>query len=196
MIPPWLCRLALVLVALAWSLPAPARSTILYTSVGLEVCASPAQTPSVYARRDLYAQRCPGTPPGWRLYVVSSQARSWLDLWHGDAIWSLENSVVYDHPIGDFPNIGGAAVVEWHLDSQGRPLALIFRVTALESPTQGTDVEPRRLSRLYVVRLAPRPCLLGVVTDNREAREMVAAGDACAKPLAPLLRPAEGGLLR
>jgi hypothetical protein len=148
-----------------------------YTAIRPEACGEP--PPAVreeFANRDLEVQECPA-PDGWRLLFVSSNENSWLELRRGEAAWSAEEAVVYEQALGNFPSVAGSSVIEWRGDAGGRARALIFRVVA-----QDRDDPDRRVSRLFVVRLAPDgPCLIGRSTTNEEAHALADGPAACPK---------------
>jgi hypothetical protein len=152
-----------------------------YTSIRSEDCtAPPAAVAKDFAARDLGVEECPA-PEGWRLLFVASDANSWIELRRDGLAWSAEQAVVYENPIGLFPNIGDAPVVEWRLDAGGRPTALIFRVTAQDP----NDVEAA-VSRLFVVRLEEdQACLLGRAATNDAARTLADSPQGCANGAAP-----------
>ena len=143
-------------------------STSVYTSIQRSDCRPP--PPSLakpFIDKDLGVQECPA-PDGWRLLFVSSQSNSWLEVHGPDVRWSGERDIVYETPIGLFPNVGGVPVIEWRRDDGGRVRALIFRVMA-----QDPRDPVRRISRLFVVGLEPNaPSLIGRVSTNDAARRL------------------------
>ncbi len=149
-----------------------------YTSIQQNDCkAASSELEKQFADRDLGVQKCPA-PGDWQLLFVASDANSWLELRRAELAWSSEGALVYQQPIGLFPNVGGAHVVEWRRDAQGRPDALIFRVVA-QDPTNSV----KQLSRLFVVRLDPGgPCVIGRVTTNQAARALADGPAACPGP--------------
>jgi hypothetical protein len=150
----------------------------IYTSIGRADCRPPpAELLQTFSEKDLGVQECPA-PENWRLLFVSSHANSWLDLRRPDFDWSSEHPIVYERPIGLFPNVGGDSVVEWRRDAQGRPNALIFRVVAQD------PVNPaQRVSRLFVVRLKEKgACVIGRVTTNKAARTLADSPRMCSQP--------------
>jgi hypothetical protein len=163
-----------VIVAALPLAPAGASESI-YTPIGREACrAPPPEVADDFVRRDLGVQECPA-PDGWRLLFVSSDPHSWLELRRGTLVWSAEDAVVYDLPIGLMPNVGGASVVEWRRNAAGEPSALIFRVVAQDRKDAG-----RSVSRLLVVRLdPPGPCLLGRAATNEAARALADGPGVC-----------------
>src|SRR5262249_26479415 len=72
----------------------------------------PAQLQRTFTDKDLGVQECPA-PEDWRLLFVASHANSWLEVRRGDTVsWSGEDAIVYEQPIGLFPNVSGP-LVEW-----------------------------------------------------------------------------------
>ena len=165
--------------ALACSGDARERGRTVYTSIADGACRAPlsviAQT---YGSRDLGVEECDGAS-GYRVFFVSSDANSWLDLKWDEKHFSLEQAVVYLKPIGLFPNVGGSDWIEWRLDDSGHARALIFRVTA-QNPEIQKPTGDSSLSRLFVVRLNPdTACLLDVVETNEEARALADGVQPC-----------------
>lgn len=160
---------ALAVAALATG--AHADGSVFTSTEGVK-CWSPRDVEPGYRERDLAVQECPGMG-GYRLFVVSSDARSWIDLWRADgAFWSSEEVVVYERPIGHFPNVAGSNVVEWRRYADGTPYALIFRIRA-----QDSDATNRKVTRLYVVSLRPSGITLaGRARTNEEARHLADGG--------------------
>jgi hypothetical protein len=154
-----------MLVALG--LTAEAADSI-YTSIQRADCGPPpSELRSEFAEKDLGVQECPA-PDDWHLLFVASDANSWLELRRNEFRWSAEHAIVYERPIGLFPNLGGSPVVEWRRDERGRPHALIFRVVA-QDPIDPAD----QVSRLFVVRLGQgNSCVIGRVTTNDAARAL------------------------
>lgn len=150
-------------------------ATTQYTSIEPQNCHKPLET----TPPGLRVQECPA-PSGYRLFVVASDPRSWINIAKRGQVWSTEEIVAYRDPIGFFPSVDDSRVVEWRLDDRGRPTALIFRVTALDPQTN----QSRHLSRLFVIRLnASKPCLLGIVATNEAARALTNDPKACQVPL-------------
>ncbi|UEM19031.1 hypothetical protein JL100_018260 [Skermanella mucosa] len=152
------------------ALPAGAQVSE-YTSVAAGGCRQPPpETTEIYQALDLGVELC-ATRQGIDLLLVSSDRSSWLDVARGGRIWTTEDAVVYDAPVGDFPNLG-ADQVEWRLFPGGRPGALIFRVAG--------QSEDARRTRLYVVRLEEdAACLLGRAVTNEEARALADGPRTC-----------------
>jgi hypothetical protein len=156
--------------------PAVTASQSVYTSVRARDCQAPSRdAAAAFKARGVTAQRCPGIG-GWRVFVVASDANSWLELRSEKVEWSSETAVVYDSPIGLFPSAGASPRIEWRRPPQGTPTALIFRVSA-QDPTDTA----KRVSRLFVVRLEPaRACVIGRVATNDEARALADGPTGCA----------------
>ena len=162
-----------------------------YTPVTASACVIPSpEIARPYAARDLGIEECPAPSP-YRFFVVSADARSWVDLRRDDRTWSTEERVVYGRDIlalGHFPNVSGADLVEWRLDEKGEPAALIVRLRLVDSA--GDAKEGATFSRLLVVTLsADQACDRGLAVSNDEARRLAdTAPVSCATPL-PLLVP-------
>ena len=138
---------------------------------------APAELQRAFAERDLGVQKCPA-PGDWHLLFVASHANSWLELRRHDFAWSGEQAIVYETPIGLFPNVGGSPRVEWRRDAHGRIHALIFRVVAQDPANPA-----KRVSRLFVVRLGPMgACVIGRVTTNEAARKLADSLLGCSGP--------------
>ena len=128
---------------------------------------APAELQRAFTEKDLGVQECPA-PEDWHLLFVASHANSWLELRRHDFGWSGEHAIVYETPIGLFPNVGGSPAVEWRRDAHGRLHALIFRVVA-----QDPADPAKRVSRLFVVRLGQAgACVIGRVITNEAARKL------------------------
>lgn len=97
---------------LTMATPAYVCAESIYTSLKEEECHVPSSAISAaYDAEGTTVQECPA-PKGWRLFVISSDERSWRDIGRGFSVWSTERAVVHDNSFGLFPNIGGA-VAEW-----------------------------------------------------------------------------------
>ena len=167
---------ACALACLLATAPIAANDSI-YTSVRVSDCGpAPPDVATAFTSKGLGVQQCPA-PPGWRLYVVASDANTWIEVRSQFVTWSSETVIVYESPIGLFPTAAGAPRVEWRRRPDGALSALIFRVTA----QQEKDTR-RRVSRLFVVRLQPdQACLIDRVLTNDQARA-VADGDRSCGP--------------
>jgi hypothetical protein len=155
--------------------PAAQAADSVYTSIRRADCGPPpSELRRKFAEKDLGVQECPAAED-WHLLFVASDANSWLELRRNDFRWSAEHAIVYERPIGLFPNIGGSPVVEWRRDDQGRPHALIFRVVAQDPINLANQV-----SRLFVVRLGQEnSCVIGRVTTNEAARTLADGPVTC-----------------
>lgn len=155
----------------------------LYTSIKSTACSKPpAPTIAAYNARGLSAQECPA-PKGWRLFAVSSDERSWLEIARDRSLWSTEEEVVYRNEFGHFPNLG-AERVEWRMKKPGTPSALIFRISAQDSNRPASGPGAMNLSRLFVISLAngaPRFC--GTAKTNEEAKTLADNAKTCTTAL-------------
>lgn len=164
-----------LVAALAGSCATHAQPDYVATSIRSADCtAPPPEVAARYAARDLGVQQCPA-PEGWRLLFVSSDASSWIEIAGPGITWSGERAIVYESPIGNFPNVDPSHAVEWHRDTRGRLRTVIFRVTAQDPATlQATR------SVLYVLRLSDmRACVIGREATDERARAMVRDGADC-----------------
>jgi hypothetical protein len=146
----------------------------IYTSVGEAACKPVAVLEAgrkIVSGRGEFAFECPA-PPGVRLFLITDDARSWYALQLKGKIHSLEHSIVYENPPGDFPNVGKGERVEWRLED-GNPAGMIFRVS-YQSPDANNS-----FSRLFAIDLRSRePKVRGVASSNEAARAMI---DQCKK---------------
>jgi hypothetical protein len=135
-----------------------------------DACGAAPAFDAAYRARGLSVQECPGSN-GYKVLVVSSDERSWVDLVRADGtVWSAEEPVVYDRPIGQFPNVDPTSLA-W-IPSSGLPTALVFKVTA-----EQFDEPEQRIERWYVVRVQPPPtALVGRAQSAEEARALAAVG--------------------
>jgi hypothetical protein len=176
MTPLWLA-LGIVL-SQAVGRPPLSPSQSVYTSVRRQDCRAPSpEVRRLYAARQLGVQACPA-PRGYRLFVVASDANTWIDLQRDSTTWSSEEAIVYQSPIGLFPSAGVGGRVEWRRTADGRITALIFRVTA-----QREDNADASTSRLFVARIErDRACVIGRVNTNDEARALADGPQSCTAP--------------
>ena len=172
----WKNRLAAALLfTLGACNPVLSSEESLFTSIKSEDCHKPSAAISgLYEERGLTAEEC-AAAKDWRLFVASSDERSWLELARDDhVLWSTEEQVVYRNTFGYFPNIG-AEKVEWRMAKTKLPTALIFRIAA-QNP-QHTD---KNISRLFVIGFRDNtPFFCGVVKTNQEARVLAEQAAAC-----------------
>ncbi|MBK7674656.1 hypothetical protein [Accumulibacter sp.] len=156
--------------------------TSLYTPLSLSGCAAPSpEVAKAYAARDLAVEECPAPSP-YRLFVVSTDARSWVDVRRNDRTWSTEQRVVYSQEVlalGQFPNVAGSNRAEWRLNQYGRPRALIVRLKLVAPPENAR--EAATVSRLLVIGLSDdAACDLGLARSNEEARQLAdKSPDSC-----------------
>ena len=119
--------------------PATSGAESLYTSIKSGDCQKPSKSiVAFYDSRGLTAQECKAAE-GWRLFVVSSDARSWLEVARDRTLWSSEEQVVSQNEFGNFPNIGSEKV-EWPMTKANSPAALIFRIAAQDPALTGKNL--------------------------------------------------------
>lgn len=154
--------------------PAISGTESLYTSIKSGDCQKPsASIIAFYESRGLTAEECKAVG-GWRLFVVSSDARSWLELARERTLWSSEEQVVTRNEFGNFPNIGSEKV-EWQMTKTHSPTSLIFRIAAQDP----ANID-KSLSRLFVIGIRNNtPNLCGVVKTNKEARALAEDISSC-----------------
>jgi hypothetical protein len=167
-----------LLLALAACSPANSSEVSLYTLVKSGDCRKLSTTiTAFYESRGLTAEECDAVK-GWRLFAVSSDERSWLELARDTALWSSEEQVVHQNDFGYFPNIG-AEKVEWRMTKANNPVALIFRIAAQDP--QHTDIN---LTRLFVLGFKDNtPHFCGVAKSNQEARTLAEKKESCSTAL-------------
>ena len=167
-------------MSLLSAVPSPACAEPVFTSIKEADCHAPsASIIAAYEAEDLSVQECPAVN-GWRLFVPSSDERSWIDIGRGSSVWSTEREVVYKNDFGSFPNIG-SAVAEWGVTAGGEPFFLIFRIAAQSPATEGN---PQRVSRLFVIDLQGKePAFCGIAKTNQEARALAARKEHCRSKL-------------
>lgn len=167
----------------------PATSSgaaVTYTSIDENKCAPPRDDVlQLYEARGLYVEECKGIK-GWRLFVVATNERSWIDLRHAGQSWTSEERVVQENTFGHFPNVTGSTV-EWNTSAEGSPSSLIFRVNALGPGKDG--VMDTNTSRYYVIELKQnKPTFCGLAKSKEQARALSTSGK-CDKGLKELPRP-------
>lgn len=178
-----LCRRFLITVTLClvgnWTSADEQSLESLYTSIKSTTCSKPPSSiAAAYDARGLSAQECPA-PKGWRLFVVSSDERSWLEIARDHSLWSAEEEVVYRNEFGHFPNLG-AERVEWRTTKSGVLSALIFRISAQDPNRPASGPGAMNLSRLFVIGLASRtPRFCGTAKTNQEARVIADNATTC-----------------
>ena len=152
----------------------PAPTTVL-TSLRESDCTLPApDVQEQFASSELGVQQC-GEVQGWQVLLVSSDTNSWIELRSPDGKWSSENVVVYEQPIGLFPGVATAQPLEWRVDPDRGPTALLFTVNAQDSRDGET-----RISRVFVARFeGDRVCLIGREGTIDLARTLAAGPTAC-----------------
>ena len=119
-----------------------------------------------------------------RLFIVSTDERSWIDLVIGNTIWSSEEEIVYEkeNQFGYFPNVGNAPA-ELRTSAAGA-LGLIFRVTAQNPNQQLSDSSFSSVSQLFVFSFRNHEiCFLGLTRNNATARNLLDSDAACKRIL-------------
>ena len=168
---------SIVVIAAVCALSCRARqeTATFQTPIGESDCKQPSsEIAAPYVARDLGVEEC-RAPRDWRLLLVASDANSWIDITGPGVAWSGERPIVYESPIGNFPNVDSSPAIEWRLNGSGRPTAAIFRVTA-----QDPKNPEAQLSRFYAVRLAETAgCVVGRVATVEEARTLVESSPSC-----------------
>jgi hypothetical protein len=147
-----------------------------FTSIREGDCAdAPGDVQQRFEAESLGVQQCEGVP-GWQVFVVSSDANTWIELRSMTTAWSAEDAIVYQQPVGLFPGIDASAPLEWHVDSRRGPTAVLFTVTA-QSPE---DAETKT-SRVFVVRFDEngRTCVAGRERTAEDARNLAAMATPC-----------------
>jgi len=170
----WLPMIALATASCAAGNGGSQDARVLTSTAAADCRAPPRAIVERYDEQGLAVEVCEA-PAAVALYIVSSDARSWLDigdtagLWSAPGtIWTTEDAVVYRHPIGLFPNVAGSQAVAWRVDGEGRPLALTFEVVGQDP--EGTQAQ---VTRLFVVLLDTHgACLAGRATTNEAARAL------------------------
>jgi len=151
-----------------------------YVSLADDNCFQPpGDTLHLYSIRGLGVVECRVKKTAIRLFVVSSEERSWIDIAVGDKLWSTEDSIVYtqENQFGYFPNVG-ATPVELVVSQKQVPLGLIFRVTA-QDPNQQTQ-ESSNISRLFAFGFRKEGlCFLGLTDNNAAARSFLKKNAIC-----------------
>jgi len=139
----------------------------------------PSDVLNLYSNRGLGVVECRVKGSVARLFVVSSQERSWIDIAIGETLWSTEDQVAYakENQFGYFPNVG-VAPAELLVDQKNAPLGLIFRVTAQDPNQQKQGAS--NISRLFVFGFRKEGgCFLGLTDNNLAARAFLKTDVTC-----------------
>jgi len=177
--------LFLPLAWLSFAVVAETSERSQYVNLGQANCSTPKESDLLaYQAKDLGVVQCLdeklGSGMPFRIYLVSSSERSWLDIYLGGTLWSSEDEVVYqqENQFGDFPNVA-TSPAELMRDGKGKPLGLIFRVTAQSQGISGKA----DLTRLVVLGFQNTSlCFLGLSQSNLDARELITKHQ-CLRPL-------------
>ena len=152
----------------------------IYVSLADDNCFQPpSDAQHLYSNRGLGVVECRVKNMAIRLFVVSSEERSWIDIAVGDTLWSTEGTIVYaqENQFGYFPNVG-AAPVELVLSQNQALVGLIFRVTA-QDPNQKKQASTN-ISRLVVLGFRKEGvCFLGLADNNVAARSFLQTDVIC-----------------
>lgn len=142
-----------------------------------------------YLSRNLVVSECPTRAivqsAPLKLFIVSTDERSWIDLAIGNTIWSSEDEVVYEkeNQFGYFPNVGNAPA-EIRMSDTGVVAGLIFRVTAQAPDARSANLGTSNVSRLFVIGLKKSgACFLGLASNNTMARKLLDSGAVCKRML-------------
>ncbi|SET52651.1 hypothetical protein SAMN05216326_13319 [Nitrosomonas marina] len=182
-----------ILVLLAVLLWAPfciySNGNSVYVSLQTQSCRTPGDLISrYYTSRNLEVSECPTKvsvqSAPLRLFVVSSNERSWIDLALGKTIWSSEDEIVYEkeNQFGYFPNVSNAPaeIRMRHMEATG----LIFRITAQAPEDRSSTLGASNVSRLFVLAFRDSAvCFLGLVRNNTTARNLLDSDAACQRVL-------------
>lgn len=151
-----------------------------YVSLADDNCfRPPSNTQHIYTSRGLGVVECRVKNTAIRLFVVSSEERTWIDIGVGEKLWSTEDPIVYtqENQFGYFPNVG-ATPVELAVDQKQVPVGLIFRVTA-QDPNQQKQGSSN-ISRLFVFGFRKEVvCFLGLADNNIAARSFLKKDAIC-----------------
>jgi len=155
-----------------------------YVSLGDDNCFQPGpDIAQLYTQRSLGVVECAVKNSPLRLFMVSSEEHSWIDIGLGNRIWSTEEPVVYarENQFGFFPNVGSAPV-EIILNPAQKPIGLIFRVTGQDPNSTAQKIG--KLSRLFVIGFRKDgACVLGTAKDNRNGRTWLQKEKNCQQQL-------------
>ena len=180
--------ISVVLIA-SFSTVAYSQKSSEYVSLKPDSCKAPDNyINNYYSSRDLLVSECLANVTvqslPLRLFIVSTDERSWIDLEIGNTIWSSEEEIVYEkeNQFGFFPNVGNTPA-ELRASSTG-VTGLIFRVTAQNPDQQLSNSASSTMSRLFVLGFRDHGvCFLGQVRSNAIARNLLDSNAACKRML-------------
>jgi len=151
--------LAIILLGSTISSFSLAKSSSTYTK--LESCQRVEEGP------DSSVTRCPNQK-AYQLFLYYGDSRDWLVIKKNDRIViDLQNDIFSQAP-GNFPEIPGP--IEWR-SKDNLVNAIIFRVFG----SNGS----KKKSKLFVIRLGNKACLLGTTTSNEQARKIADSNKVC-----------------
>ncbi|MBX3639196.1 MAG: hypothetical protein KF888_01615 [Nitrosomonas sp.] len=168
---------------------ASANESSLYVPIDASACNIPVDGMHArYSDHDLSVIECPANinlhALPLRLFIVSTEERSWIDLMLGNTLWSSEDEVVYekDNQFGHFPNIGKTPV-EIRTRNHNA-IGVIFRVKALAFENDAQKPHESRVSRLFVLGFRKSGlCFLGLTHENSTARHLLDSRTECIRML-------------
>jgi hypothetical protein len=155
-----------------------AGDAVFYTSINEADCRRPESVfIDIFDKSGVSAQKCAGVS-GVSVFAVSSDANSWLEFLFEGKIFSSEDFVVYREPVRAFPNLGGDKI-EWHISKDGRPSAMIFRISS-----QSKNNANKKIKELLVFRFVGGfVYYCGAARDNLSARALLSSNDGCHEKL-------------
>lgn len=186
-------RLAIFAVLIALMIPffnaAYSAPKTEYISLKPDSCKTPDDSVyDYYSSRGLIVSECSTNTTvqslPLRLFIVSTDERSWIDLAIGNTIWSSEQEIVYEkeNQFGYFPNVGHTPA-ELRTSPAGA-VGLIFRVTAQNIDQQLSNSGISSVSRLFVFSFRnSKVCFLGLTRSNTTARNLLDSDAACKRML-------------
>lgn len=120
-----------------------------------------------------HSQECPGLKE-WRLFSAADSERSWLEIAKGKRLWSTQTEVNgsdRENSFGQTQDLGALARVEWRMNADDTPRALLFQVQATDSESTLTSL--KLLYRFYVIGLSQGvPQFCGAFKTKAEARKV------------------------
>jgi hypothetical protein len=156
--------------------PVPYR----HTSVKTDAChSSSAAMTEEFNKRDLAAKQCPAVE-NWSLFVVYSEALSWVEIARDQRLWSTQNQVAIQSQLGRDPHVSSDGV-RW-LPGQGAVHTLMFNMEAQEDPTPNGP--GKRVTRYAIVKLeGSEPVFCGFAKSEEEAKKLADNRETCTAAL-------------
>lgn len=158
-----------------------------FTSIKDADCSElPMTMTAYYDKRQIDGDECP-SQQGWHVFKAywgGGWKTSWIDIAHGDTIWSTESIIRNDESFGFALHITGKQV-EWRVTQSGIVNALFFRIS--DVPPLGQN---KIQSRLFVVSLTDgTPCFCGMAKNDQEARDLADKKTTCTTMLPKQVLP-------